>query len=130
MLLKASLRFSAALAIIAISLLVAVLYLPATNHLGTQVIRLLGGDHIVHVLVGGLLPLALAFLSRLYLASKRLQWAYWLACLTVFAADELMQGLSPLRESDPADFMMSTLGWLIGCSVWWLFWLLLQRRWR
>lgn len=130
MLLKASLRFSAALAIIAISLLVALLYLPATNHLGKQAVRFLGGDHIVHVLVGGLLPLALAFLSCLYLASKRLQWAYWLACLTVFAADELIQGLSPLRESDPADFMMSSLGWLIGCSVWWLFWLLLQRRWR
>lgn len=130
MLLKASLRFSAALAIIAIGLLVAVLYLPATNHLGKQVIRLLGGDHIVHVLVGGLLPLSLGFLARLYLASKRLQWAYWLACLLVFASDELLQGLSPLRESDPADFMMSTLGWLIGCSMWWLLWLLFNRRWR
>jgi hypothetical protein len=48
--LKASLRFSAAFAIIAISLLVALLYLPATNQLGKQVIRLLvriptHGDH-------------------------------------------------------------------------------------
>lgn len=128
--LKASLRFSAALSLIAISLLVALLYLPATNHLGKQVIGLLGGDHIVHVLVGGLVPLALAFLARLYLASKRLQWAYWLACLTVFGADELLQGLSPLRESDPADFMMSTLGWLIGCSLWWLMWLLFRKRWQ
>lgn len=126
--LKASLRFSAAFAIIAISLLVALLYLPATNHLGKQVIRLLGGDHIVHVLVAALLPLSLGFLARLYLASKRLQWAYWLACLTVFAGDELLQGLSPLRESDLSDFMMSTLGWLIGCCLWWLLWLLLSKR--
>lgn len=130
MLLKASLRFSAVIAIVAISLLVAILYLPSTNNLGKQVVRLLGGDNIVHVLVGGLLPLSLGYLARLYLASKRLQWAYWLACLLVFASDELLQGLSPLRESEPDDFMMSSLGWLIGCSLWWLLWSLLNRRWR
>lgn len=126
---QASLRFSAALALLAISLLVALLYLPATNHIGKQWIRVLGGDQVVHVLVGGMLPLCLAFLARLYLASKRLQWAYWLACLAVFGIDELVQGFSPLRESDPQDFLMSSLGWAIACSLWWLLWLLLRKRW-
>ena len=111
---KTSLRISAAVALAAIMGLVASLYLPATSDLGKQVVGFLGGDAIVHAIVCFVLPLCLAFLARLYWASKRLQWAYWLACLTVFAADELLQGLSPLRESDPTDFMMSTLGWLIG----------------
>lgn len=127
--LKASLRFSAFLALLLITSLVAALYIPATTMFGKQVIHLLGGDKIVHVLVGSLLPLSLAFLARLYLASKRLQWAYWLACLAVFGIDELVQGFSPLRESDPQDFLMSALGWAIACSLWWLLWLLLRKRW-
>ena len=128
--LKASLRVSAAIALCAIMGLVAVLYLPATNHLGKQVVEFLGGDAIVHAMVGCVLPLCLAFLARLYWASKRLQWAYWLACLVVFAIDELAQRLSPLRGSELGDFLMSALGWLVGCSLWWLLWLMFSRRWR
>jgi len=128
--LKTSLRVSAFIALLLIATLIAALYLPATSLFGKNVIALLGGDKIVHVLVGSLLPLSLAFLARLYLASKRLQWAYWLACLALFGIDELVQGLSPLRESDPQDFFMSLLGWSIACSCWWLLWLLLNKRWR
>lgn len=127
--LKTSLRVSAFIALLLIATLIAALYLPATSLFGKKVIALLGGDKIVHVLVGSLLPLSLAFLARLYLASKRLQWAYWLSCLSLFGIDELVQGLSPLRESDPQDFLMSLLGWSIACSCWWLVWLLLKKRW-
>lgn len=126
--LKTSLRISAAVALAAIMGLVASLYLPATSDLGKQVVGFLGGDAIVHASVGCLLPLCLGFLARLHLASKRLQWAYWLSCLTVFALDELVQRFSPLRGSELADFLMSALGWVIGCSVWWLLWLLNNRQ--
>lgn len=118
--LKTSLRVSALLSLIAIGVLVALLYLPSTHQLGNQLIRALGGDGVVHVLVGCLLPLSLAFLARLYLASKRLQWVYWCCCLLLFATDELAQSFSPLRKSDPQDFMMSALGWLIAVCCWWL----------
>lgn len=125
--LKAGLRISAALAIIFAVTLTALLYVPVWNDLGKVILRVLGGDKIVHVLVGALMPISLAFLARLYLASKRLQWAFWLSCLLVFVADEMLQGLSSYRESELADLTMSGLGWVIGCSVWWLIWLLRQR---
>ncbi len=124
--LKAGLRISALLALVFAFVLVAMLYVPVWNDLGKIVLRTLGGDKIVHVGVGAVVPLALAFLARLYLASKRLQWAFWLACLALFAGDDIVQGLSPLRESDIGDLAMSALGWVIGCSLWWLIWLLRQ----
>lgn len=114
------LRIWAALSLLAICLLIAMLYIPATNKLGNRVLLMLGGDQTVHVLVGFVLPLALGFLARLYLASKRLQWAYWCSCLLLFGMDELAQSFSPLRKSDPQDFMMSALGWLIAVCCWWL----------
>jgi hypothetical protein len=126
--LKASLRISAALAIAFAIALVALLYVPVWSEFGKLMVDALGGDKVVHGAVGALLPLSLAFLARLYLASKRLQWAFWCACLLVFAGDEFVQGFSAQRASDLSDFMMSGLGWLIGCSFWWLIWLFRRPR--
>jgi hypothetical protein len=126
--LKASLRISAALAIAFAIGLIALLYVPVWSEFGQLVVTVLGGDKVVHVVVGALLPLSLAFLARLYLASKRLQWAFWFACLLLFASDEFVQGFSAQRQSDFADLAMSGLGWLIGCSFWWLIWLFRRPR--
>lgn len=126
MILKWSLRLSAFVALSAIVLLIASLYLPQTSEFGKHVVNLLGGDKVIHVLVGALLPLLLAFLALLFRASKRLQWCYWLACLMLFGIDEILQSFSPLRSSDIGDLAMSALGWVIGCSLWWLIWLLRQ----
>lgn len=127
MIVKWSLRFSAFIALLAIALLIAVLYLPETSKLGQTIVNGMGGDRTVHVLVGALIPISLAYLARLYLASKRLQWAFWFACLSLFVADEFVQGFSPVRSSDLSDLAMSALGWIIGCSCWWLLWLVTHK---
>lgn len=126
--LKSGLRISAALALLFAMCLTALLYLPMWNEVGKIVLRAMGGDKIVHVVFGALVPLCLAFLARLYQASKRLQWAFWVSCLLLFAGDETLQQFSPQRESDITDLAMSALGWSIGCSFWWLIWLVTQKK--
>ena len=125
--LKTGLRISALVALLLAMGLIALMYIPVWNEVGIALVRALGGDKIVHVLVGALIPISLAYLARLYLASKRLQWAFWFACLLLFAADEFVQGFSPVRSSDFSDLAMSALGWLIGCSCWWLLWLITHK---
>lgn len=124
---KFGLRTSALMAVLFAVALICAMYSPVWNEIGIALIRALGGDKTVHVLVGALLPISLAYLARLYQASKRLQSAFWLACLSLFAADEFVQSFSPLRSADLSDLAMSGLGWLIGCSCWWLLWLLFHK---
>lgn len=122
--LKVSLRISAALAIIFGIGLAGLMYIPVWNEFGKVLIRTMGGDKVVHVLIGATMPLALAFLAKLYQASKRLQWAFWFACLFLFVGDEFVQSFSAERSADIQDLAMSSLGWVIGCSLWWLIWLI------
>lgn len=119
--LKLGLRLSMWCALLAMLGLILALYLPQTAQQAKQVERLLGGDTVLHVVIGALLPLALAVLARLYLLPWRWQMGYWAGCLCMFGLDELLQFWSPLRESSLSDMLMSTLGWVIGTSGWFLY---------
>lgn len=118
--LKLGFRLSVWCALLAMLGLILALYLPQTAQQAKQVERLLGGDAVLHVVVGALLPVALAVLARLYRLPSRWQAGYWAGCLLMFGFDELLQLLSPLRESSVGDMLMSALGWVIGMSGWFL----------
>ncbi|WP_348728333.1 hypothetical protein [Rheinheimera texasensis] len=124
---KLGMRLSLLLALLAMLLLIVALYLPQTALQAKQIERTLGGDAVLHVTVGALLPLTLGILLRLYRWPWRRQAVFWCGCLLLFAVDELAQGLSPLRAPAAADFAFSALGWLIGCSSWML-WLSFRRQ--
>lgn len=124
---KLGLRLSMLLALLAMLLLILALYLPHTAMQAKQLERALGGDAVLHVVVGALLPLTLGILLRIYRLPWRRQIIYWCGCLLLFALDELAQGLSPLRAPAATDFALSTLGWLISGSGWAL-WLIVRRR--
>ena len=125
--LKLGMRLSMLLALLAMLLLIVALYLPQTAMQAKQLERALGGDAVLHVVVGALLPLTLGVLLRIYRLSWQRQAIYWCGCLLLFALDELAQGLSPLRAPAATDFALSALGWLISCSGWTL-WLSIRGR--
>lgn len=125
--LKLGMRLSMLLALLAMLLLIVALYLPQTAMQAKQLERALGGDAVLHVVVGALLPLTLGILLRLYRWPWRRQAFFWCGCLVLFALDELAQGLSPLRAPAAADFALSALGWLISSSGWTL-WLSIRGR--
>jgi VanZ family protein len=125
--LKLGMRLSMLLALLAMLLLIVALYLPQTAMQAKQLERALGGDAVLHVLVGALLPLTLGVLLRIYRLSWQRQAIYWCGCLLLFALDELAQGLSPLRAPAAIDFALSALGWLISSSGWTL-WLSIRGR--
>lgn len=116
--LKLGMRLSMLLALLAMLLLIVALYLPQTAMQAKQLERALGGDAVLHVVVGALLPLTLGVLLRIYRLSWQRQAIYWCGCLLLFALDELAQGLSPLRAPAAIDFALSALGWLISSSGW------------
>lgn len=125
--LKLGMRLSMLLALLAMLLLIVALYLPQTAMQAKQLERALGGDAVLHVVVGALLPLTLGVLLRIYRLSWQRQGIYWCGCLLLFALDELAQGLSPLRAPAATDFALSALGWLISSSGWTL-WLSIRGR--
>ncbi len=125
--LKLGMRLSMLLALLAMLLLIVALYLPQTAMQAKQLERALGGDAVLHVVVGALLPLTLGVLLRIYRLSWQRQAIYWCGCLLLFALDELAQGLSPLRAPAATDFALSALGWLISSSGWTL-WLSIRGR--
>lgn len=125
--LKLGMRLSMLLALLAMLLLIVALYLPQTAMQAKQLERALGGDAVLHVVVGALLPLTLGVLLRIYRLSWHRQTIYWCGCLLLFALDELAQGLSPLRAPAAIDFALSALGWLISSSGWTL-WLSIRGR--
>lgn len=125
--LKLGMRLSMLLALLAMLLLIVALYLPQTAMQAKQLERALGGDAVLHVVVGALLPLTLGVLLRIYHLSWQRQAIYWCGCLLLFALDELAQGLSPLRAPAATDFALSALGWLISSSGWTL-WLSIRGR--
>lgn len=125
--LKLGMRLSMLLALLAMLLLIVALYLPQTAMQAKQLERALGGDAVLHVVVGALLPLTLGVLHRIYRLSWQRQAIYWCGCLLLFALDELAQGLSPLRAPAAIDFALSALGWLISSSGWTL-WLSIRGR--
>jgi len=125
--LKLGMRLSMLLALLAMLLLIVALYLPQTAMQAKQLERALGGDAVLHVVVGALLPLTLGVLLRIYRLSWQRQAIYWCGCLLLFAVDELAQGLSPLRAPAAIDFALSALGWLISSSGWTL-WLSIRGR--
>ncbi|MFC0048770.1 hypothetical protein [Rheinheimera tilapiae] len=125
--LKLGMRLSMLLALLAMLLLIVALYLPQTAMQAKQLERALGGDAVLHVVVGALLPLTLGVLLRIYRLSWQRQAIYWCGCLLLFALDELAQGLSPLRAPAAIDFALSALGWLISSSGWTL-WLSIRGR--
>ena len=125
--LKIGMRLSMLLALLAMLLLIVALYLPQTAMQAKQLERALGGDAVLHVVVGALLPLTLGVLLRIYRLSWQRQAIYWCGCLLLFALDELAQGLSPLRAPAATDFALSSLGWLISSSGWTL-WLSIRGR--
>ena len=124
---KRGMRLSMLLALLAMLLLVVALYMPQTAMQAKQLERALGGDAVLHVVVGALLPLTLGVLLRIYRLSWQRQAIYWCGCLLLFALDELAQGLSPLRAPAAIDFALSALGWLISSSGWTL-WLSIRGR--
>lgn len=125
--LKLGMRLSMLLALLAMLLLIVALYLPQTAMQAKQLERVLGGDAVLHVVVGALLPLTLGVLLRIYRLSWQRQAIYWCGCLLLFALDELAQGLSPLRAPAATDFALSALGWMISSSGWTL-WLSIRGR--
>ncbi len=84
--------------------------------------RAMGGDHVLHVGVGALLPLTLAVLSQAYRRSVRFQCAFFAVFPLCYGIDEFVQSFTPHRESNWGDYGMSLLGWCITV----LFWLLLK----
>ncbi len=84
--------------------------------------RAIGGDHVLHVGVGSLLPLTLGVLSRAYQRSVRFQCAFFAVFPLCYGVDEFVQSFTPHRESNWGDYGMSLLGWSITV----LFWLLLK----
>ena len=100
------------------------MYLKETNEFGRLAVAKLGGDYNVHILVGCLLPLSIALLFQLETKQELMQKVYWLFFPLIFIADEYLQSFSTVRSSNLYDLLMSALGWVIGCSLWWLIWLL------
>lgn len=84
--------------------------------------RAIGGDHVLHVGVGALLPLTLGVLSRAYQRSIRFQFAFFAVFPLCYGVDEFVQSFTPHRESNWGDYGMSLLGWGIAL----LFWLLIK----
>jgi VanZ family protein len=80
--------------------------------------RAIGGDHVLHVAVGALLPLTLGVLSRAYRRSVRFQCAFFGVFPICYGIDEFVQSFTPHRESNWGDYRMSLLGWLIALLIW------------
>jgi hypothetical protein len=110
------------LTLVAIVVLVLLLYLPSTNYIGNIIVNWLGGDSVVHVVVGFIFPLILAFLFSLGQATNSVKIFYWLFFLCLFAIDEAFQSLSYVRKSELQDFLFS----FSGLSLAFCFWLLFQ----
>ena len=89
--------------------------------------RAMGGDHVLHVGVGALLPLTLAVLTGAYRRSVRFQFAFFALFPLCYGIDEFVQSFTPHRESNLGDYGMSVLGWFIAV-VFWLFLKALRRR--
>lgn len=95
------------------------MYLPASHYYASLFVIMLGGHQYAHFFIGAMVPLCLGFLLRIYRYSRPWQGLFWLGSLMLFAADEIMQALSPLRHSQFADFGWSALGWGFACCIWW-----------
>jgi VanZ family protein len=96
---------------------------PASHQAFKPILRALGGDHLLHVLVGAMLPLALLLLTRLWRRSARMQLGFFSLFPLAYASDELAQAFMPHRSSNWEDLAFSLLGYAaVLCS-----WLVLQR---
>lgn len=80
--------------------------------------RAVGGDHVLHTIIGALLPWCLAILCRLLQRSKTQQTIFFLLFPLFYAMDELFQAITPHREAEWADYWMSLLGWCIAVLGW------------
>ena len=94
---------------------------PESHQAFKPILRALGGDHLLHLLVGAILPLALLLLTRLWRRSARMQLGFFSLFPLAYASDELAQAFMPHRSSNWADLAFSLLGYsAVLCC--WLIW--------
>lgn len=91
---------------------------PESHKAFKPILRALGGDHLLHVLVGAMLPLALLLLTRLWRRSARMQLGFFSLFPLAYASDELAQAFMPHRSSNWADLAFSLLGYAVVLCCW------------
>lgn len=95
---------------------------PESHQAFKPILRALGGDHLLHLLVGAMLPFALLLLSRLWRRSYRMQICFFSLFPLAYAADEMAQALMPHRSSNWLDLAYSLLGYAVVLCGWFLRW--------
>jgi VanZ family protein len=101
---------------------------PETHQAFKPILRALGGDHLLHVLVGAMLPLGLLLLTRLWRRSTRMQLGFFSLFPLAYASDELAQAMMPHRSSNWADLAFSLAGYATVVVGWLIFQQLKLRR--
>lgn len=96
-------------------------YIPQYAGLVNHVQTFAGSDYVLHWLGATTLTLCSAWLLRVHRFRISRAVFYFVFCLALFALDEFLQGLSPIRASTLEDVKFSSYGWATAVAIWTVF---------